>query len=415
MISRAKESGCFGLGVGGALFLELPQEFPLAFGQLLRRFDHNLDIHVPAALRAQHRHALVRQAETLSGLGAFGNLHSRAAALQRRHLELAAERRRHHADRHAAIKIRTLALEHGMRLEGQENIEIAGRAAAHAGLALTGEANARAILNASGNVHFERSLAREAAGAAASGTRRFDYRAATLAGGTGTLDGKETLCMTNAAGARACAALDRFGTRLRAGAGAGLAGHVGRKADLCGLAAIRFVERNFQIIAQIGAALAARAAAAAAHAEQIVEDVGKGRSEIAAEAVRMRIAGGAIESGVPKAIIGCAFLFVLKDVVGFVDLLELLLAALIAGIAVRVPLHGELAVGGLDLFVAAAARNAQDFVVIALRHGFRFALRRSPALGCAFCDRKGEAFCPHHCRSPPRPLRRISSCRRRLP
>jgi hypothetical protein len=51
-----------------------------------------------------------------------------------------------------------------------------------------------------------------------------------------------------------------------------------------------------------------------------------------------------------EAVIGGALLIVLKDVIGFADILKALLGLLIARIAIRVTLHGELAVGLLEVF-----------------------------------------------------------------
>ena len=77
-----------------------------------------------------------------------------------------------------------------------------------------------------------------------------------------------------------------FGLRARLGAGAGaaLAGDGGRHLDLDGLAGIGVLERDLEIVAQVGAALAPGAARAAAAeiAEEIVEDVGEGGEACAA-------------------------------------------------------------------------------------------------------------------------------------
>jgi hypothetical protein len=51
----------------------------------------------------------------------------------------------------------------------------------------------------------------------------------------------------------------------------------------------------------------------------------------------------------PEAVIGGALVGVLEDVVGLVELLELVLAVLVAGIAVGMLLHGELATGGVEI------------------------------------------------------------------
>ena len=67
----------------------------------------------------------------------------------------------------------------------------------------------------------------------------------------------------------------------------------------------------------------------------------------------MRAAARALlEGGMAEAVIGGALLAVLQDVVGLVDFLEAVLAVLVAGIAVGVILHGELAERGLELGLA---------------------------------------------------------------
>ena len=64
------------------------------------------------------------------------------------------------------------------------------------------------------------------------------------------------------------------------------------------------------------------------------------------------------------AIVGGALLRIAQDVVRLRDLLELLLGLLGAPVAVGVPLHGELAVGLLDVVVARIARDAERAVEI---------------------------------------------------
>ena len=51
-------------------------------------------------------------------------------AIERRHIDLAAERGRRHRDRHLAEDVGAVALEELVRLDRQEDVEIAGRAAA---------------------------------------------------------------------------------------------------------------------------------------------------------------------------------------------------------------------------------------------------------------------------------------------
>jgi hypothetical protein len=75
-----------------------------------------------------------------------------------------------------------------------------------------------------------------------------------------------------------------------------------------------------------------------------------------------------LEGGVAETVIGGALVAVLKHVIGLVDFLELVLAFVVARIAIRVKLHGELAERGLQLGLGAGALNAQHFVVVAFGH-----------------------------------------------
>src|SRR5882672_8741402 len=102
----------------------------------------------------------------------------------------------------------------------------------------------------------------------------------------------------------AVAVAGRAGLRLGAGLGAaaraGLAGHRSRQPHLRGLAGEGLVQRDLHVEAQIGAALAARAAlAAAAHAEDAFENIGKRRAEIGAEPMRAA-ARAVLERGVAE-------------------------------------------------------------------------------------------------------------------
>ncbi len=71
-----------------------------------------------------------------------------AAAVDHRHLDRAAQGRRRHRDRHAAMDVGAVALEDAVRLHREEDIEIARRAAAHAGLAFAGQPDAGSVLDA---------------------------------------------------------------------------------------------------------------------------------------------------------------------------------------------------------------------------------------------------------------------------
>src|SRR5262245_51956945 len=87
-----------------------------------------------------------------------------------------------------------------MRGERQEDVEIAGRPAAHPSFALAGKPDARAVLDARRNVDRQRPFARGAAGAAAGRAGILDHLAAALADRTGPLEREEAaLGVTDAA------------------------------------------------------------------------------------------------------------------------------------------------------------------------------------------------------------------------
>jgi hypothetical protein len=72
---------------------------------------------------------------------------------------------------------------------------------------------------------------------------------------------------------------------------------------------------------------------------------------------------------VAELVVGGALLIVLEDLVGLVDLLEPPLGLTIAGIAVRVVLHGQLAVSRLELLGRGVPADPKHLVVVSLRHG----------------------------------------------
>ena len=129
----------------------------------------------------------------------------------------------------------------------------------------------------------------------------------------------------------------------------------------------RLLEADLQIIAQVGPGHGpgAAAARAAAKAEQIAENI----AEVGEDVVRTaKTARAALEAGMAEAVIAGAPVGIAQHVVGFRGFLELAFGFGIPGVAVRVILHGELAVGLFYLVFRSVAGHAQHFVIIALRH-----------------------------------------------
>ncbi len=127
----------------------------------------------------------------------------------------------------------------------------------------------------------------------------------------------------------------------------------------------RLLERDLEVVAQVGAAEHARAAGAAA-AEDLAEDVAEDVAEAAGLArahARLRV-----DAGVAELVVGGALGGLAEHLVGLFRLLEVVLGARILRIAVRMPFHGEAPVGLLQVVFRGIAVDAQHFVVIALRH-----------------------------------------------
>jgi hypothetical protein len=176
----------------------------------------------------------------------------------------------------------------------------------------------------------------------------------------------------------------RAGDRLGAGLGAAPLAGVARRqrrhphARLLALEGV--LEADLEIIPEVAAAALALAALAAHElAEHLVEDVGEAAGRPEAEIAGTGAPVAALEGGVAEAVVGGPPLVVLEDVVGLAQLLEAMLGRLVARVAVRVVLHGELAIGLLDVLRAGAAIDAQEFVKILLSHRSSESHRNQPA------------------------------------
>src|SRR5205823_393143 len=227
-----------------------------------------------------------------------------------------------------------------------------------------------------------------------------DDLAAPLAARTGALQGEKTLGVTNLSVAAAGRAGFGFRSCLGAAAGAGLAGHRGWNADLCGLAGERLFEADLHVVAQVGAALApgGGAAARSRHPENALENIGEGRAEIGAEA-GCAARPAVLEGGMAEAIVGGALVAIFQHVVGLVDFLEAALAVLVGRVAVRMVFHRQLAERGLELRVAGSAPYSEDFVIIPFGHYRHASLR---------CGQGGSSSFLRNDRAPVRSLRPLA-------
>ena len=104
------------------LVLKFLHQLALPAGEVLRRLNRNLDIHIAALRAAEYRKPLRAQPELLAALGAGGNFHLRGRAIDGRHLDLAAQCGLRHAQRHPAENIGAITLEYRMRTDPDMHI-----------------------------------------------------------------------------------------------------------------------------------------------------------------------------------------------------------------------------------------------------------------------------------------------------
>jgi len=166
-----------------------------------------------------------------------------------------------------------------------------------------------------------------------------------------------------------------LGAWLGTGAAAGAALFPRGDANLGVFAGRRLFERDLHGIRQIAATVDLRAAAAttaASRAEQVAKDIAKGIGKAAitfgASATAAHVG---VDARMTKLVIGGTLFRVREHFVGLFGLLELLFGflGLVTLITVRVVLHGQLAVGLLDVVVRGAFGNAQHVVEITFCHG----------------------------------------------
>jgi hypothetical protein len=147
----------------------------------------------PWPATAQRGHPLGAQPHLLARLGARRNLDPGAAAVDRRHLDLATQGGGGHRDRHAAEQVHPVALEDRVLLHLDEDVEIALRPAAQAGFALAGKPDPRAGFHPGGNVHRKLAFLFHPALAVAGAAGVLDGLAHAVAVRAGAFDREEAL------------------------------------------------------------------------------------------------------------------------------------------------------------------------------------------------------------------------------
>ena len=292
---------------------------------------------------------------------------------------------------------------------------ITGGAAVGACIALTAQCNVLIIVNACGHLDLQRLAGTGLAGAAAglAGVLDDGAAAAAVRAGLLALHHAERRALLG----HDIAAAAAFGAGLRAGAG-GAAVTVAVRAGLlpvqrdlfgtamgCLLKGQDHIGLNVMALARCVGVAAGRAAEAAkpaeaTAAEQIAKDVTQVHTACAAKAATKAAAGLAgpivgIDPSETELVIALALVRVGKNIVGLVDLLELFLGILIAGVQIRVVLFGQLAVGAFDLGIGGVFADPQHLVVISffchrIYPLYLWVVKRLPAEGKLSAQRTDE-------------------------
>ena len=370
-------------GVG--LFRKLVEQFFLLARESDRRLHGQFDIQIAVVARLEDGHSFGAQAQPVAALASFGDFNFEALAPERGDFKLAAERRRRHGDGHLAVKVGTVALEELVFAHRDEDVEVAVASARGARRTLAAEADARSVINARGDINGNVSAAAHASRAVALGARGFEALAFALALGASLFEGEEALGCPNASrtpASRTCNGLgSRGGTRSRACRACDRRDH----GDFGFFSGEGFFQGDGHVVSKILSASRTRAASrlsASAHDvfEQVAEDVREAPAAAAPESAEARKASRArmhsraspravrLEGGMSEGVVGRARLLVFQDFVGFVDILELLLGAGVAGILVGMVFLGELSVSRFYRLFIGISRHAERFVIALFCH-----------------------------------------------
>src|SRR3569623_101897 len=168
LLEKALRLGAFVAGLGAAEFLE---QFALFRAQPGRGFDHDPHHQIAAPPALEHWHTGTALAHFAARLDAGCDLDLIHRAVEPWDRDRSAERRRGEADRRVGVERGPFALENGVALHMQEDIEVARRRAARPSLAFARQPDARAFIDPGGDIDGQRLGLFDASLAAAVATR----------------------------------------------------------------------------------------------------------------------------------------------------------------------------------------------------------------------------------------------------
>ncbi len=351
------------LGIARRDLVEFPEQLLLAFSQLHRCLDDDVNHQIARGMAADIADAFAPEAEDLGALRLRGNPYV-GGAVEGGDLDFAAQGCGGETDWHLAMQVVTIALEDGVLLDVNLHVEIPRRPTVDTGFAMAAMTQAHAVIDPRRNLHFEGLLPLDAPRAAAGGAGLRNDAAAAMAFGAGLLDGEEPLLYTNLPRSATSWAGLRLGAGFCAAAVAGVAFFQCRNADGLLGAASGFLQRDLEVVAQVGASIDIRAASTpSAASKDVAKDISEGIGKaVEALAASTAAAHGRVDASMAVAVVGGALVGIGQDLIGFLGLLELVLSVLAVRVAVRMIFHGQLAVGLFQLVLRGVAIDAEDLV-----------------------------------------------------
>src|SRR5215469_6239197 len=291
-----------------------------------------------------------------------------------------------------------------MILYVQHDVEVSEGAAMGSSFAEAAETNTRLLFHPRRNFGFHRLRGQDASLAFAFRAGIADHRATPLTRRAGAGDAEETLLIADLATSTAAAAGCGFAAGT-SGTSAGVAVLMTTVGDFLFGAENGFFEFQVDVFAKIRAALCARTAARSTAAEQVTEpeELAENIAEILKYAgVKADARACTTDSCMSETVVQAALFRIRQYRVGFAALLESFFRVRVVGVAVGVVLQCQLAIGALDLQLAGAALDAQDFVIISFyvawqsflssvvnsRHLLGYPAQRAYRIGTS-CDRLG--------------------------
>ena len=204
--------------------------------QVLRHDDVHVSKKIAVAIGAQARHAGAIDLDGLARLGARLDVDGELFAIELVDGEVGAQGGVNHRHAHGEVQVIGIALEDGVLLRVDLDVEVAGWAAAVADLALGGHADAHAIIDACRDIHGDIAALLHAAIAGAVVARVSNDLAKALAlrarASGHDVAQEAALHLLDFAHAIAVIAGNRLGLGLGAGAATAIAQHRGIHGDL---------------------------------------------------------------------------------------------------------------------------------------------------------------------------------------